>query len=159
MMASGATEFGRRHDGAEHEAKRPAHAEREMGRRRDRGAGERHAAECQERDRTQIETEFAPAHGDACRIDQRRQNAVKHKFRGKHDARQAGQERKRDTGDHEQDRRRCLEPPRDYRDHHQHGQEKENCFNRRGHGMQDYELTRIGTMIFFKASLDRSSFL
>ena len=125
---------GRRHDGAEHEAEPPAHAEDEMRRRRHRPTGEDHATERQQRDRAQIEAKFAPAHGDTGRIDQRRQDAVEDEFRSKHDPRQAGKQRERNAGDHKQDRRRGLEPPRDNRDDHQHGQEQQNCFNRRRHG-------------------------
>ena len=75
-------------------------------------AGEDDAAEREQRDRAQVEAEFAPAHGDAGRIDQRRQNAEQHQFRRQLDPRQAGNERERDAGDDEQNRRRGVEPPR-----------------------------------------------
>ena len=116
---------GRRDDGAEHEADGQRHAEQPMRRRRHRAGREDDAAERQQRDRAQIEAEFAPAHGDAGRIDQRRQDAEQHQFRRQLDARQAGNERQRDAGDDEQDRRRGVEPPRDDGDDHQHGKQQQ----------------------------------
>ena len=47
----------------------------------DRAGGEEHAAESEQRDRPQVEMEFAPAHGDAGRVDQRRQDHQQHDFR------------------------------------------------------------------------------
>ena len=102
---------GRRHDCAKHEADRPRHAEQIMRYRRHRPGGEENATEREQDDGAQIETEFAPAHGDAGRINQRRQNAEQDKFRRKRNARQAGNERQQDAGNNQEDRRRGIEPP------------------------------------------------
>ncbi len=96
----------RRHDRAEHESDAPRPAEQIVQRGRDRDGREHHRAEGEQRDRPQIEAEFAPAHRHAGRIDQRRQQHQQHQIRRKFDRRQAGNERKRDAGDHQQDRRR-----------------------------------------------------
>ena len=128
---------GRRHNGAEHEADRPRHAEHKMRHRRHRGAGENDTTEREQRDRAQIETKFAPAHGDARRIDQRRQDAEQHKFRRELNPRQAGNERQRDAGNDKENGRRRVEPPRDERHDHQHGKEQQYRFDRRRHGSHD----------------------
>ena len=114
---------GRRDDGAEQEADRPVEVEQVMRGGRDRAGGEHHAAEREQRDRPQVEPEFAPAHGDAGRIDQRRQQHEQHHFRRQLDLRQAGDERHANAGDHQQDRGRDVEPlggDRDRRQHRQH---------------------------------------
>ena len=80
---------GRRHDGAEQEADGPIEIQQIMRGGCHRAGGEQHAAESEQRDRPQIETEFAPAHGDAGRIDQRRQDHQQHQFRRQFDFRQA----------------------------------------------------------------------
>ena len=53
--------------------------------RRHRAGREHHAAEGEQRDRPQVEPELAPAHGDAGRIDQRRQDHQQHQFRRQFD--------------------------------------------------------------------------
>ena len=123
----------RRHDGAEHEADRQRHAEEPMRRRRYRTSGEDDTAESKQRDRPQIELEFTPAHGNAGRIDQRRQNAEQYQFRRQFDARQAGRQRQRDAGDDEKYGRRGIEPPRHHGDDDQHSEEEQNSLDRRRH--------------------------
>ena len=128
--------IGRRDNGAEQKADGPRHAEQPVHGGRHRAGGEDHGAKGQQRDRAQIETEFAPAHGDARRIDQRRQDAEQHQLRRQLDPRQAGRERKPNAGDDEQDRRRGIEPPRHDGDHRQHGEQQQYGLNRRRHGAQ-----------------------
>ncbi len=123
---------GRRHDGAEHETDRERHVKQPMRRRRHRAGREHDAAEGKQRDRPQIKAEFAPAHGDAGRIDQRRQNAEQHQVGRQFDPRQPGQERQRDTGDDEKDRRRCIKPPRGDGDDHQDGEKQQEGLYGRG---------------------------
>ena len=106
MMASGATELVGDTMAPSTKPSAQLMPSDEMRRRRHRGTGKDHAAERQQRDRAQIEAKLAPAHGDAGRIDQRRQDAVEDEFRSQHDPRQAGKQRQRNAGDHEQDRRR-----------------------------------------------------
>ena len=125
---------GRRHDGAEHEAERERHAEQIMRHGRHRAGGEDDAAESEQRDRAQIEAEFAPAHGDAGRIDQRRQDAEQHQFGRQLDARQAGNQSEPDAGDDEKNGRRGVEPPRHDGDDHQHREQEQYRLDRRRHG-------------------------
>ena len=87
----------------------------------------------QQRDRPQIEAEFAPAHGDAGRIDQRRQHAEQHQLRRQLDARQSGHEGERHAGDHQQNRGRGAQPPGGERHHDQHPEQKQQCFDCRRH--------------------------
>ena len=128
--------IGRRDDGAKQKADRPRHAEQPMHKGRHRAGGEDHGAERQQRDRPQVEPELAPAHGDAGRIDQRRQNTEQHQLRRQLDPRQAGREREPNAGDDEQDRRRGIEPPRHDGNHRQHGEQQQYGLNRRCHGAQ-----------------------
>ena len=116
---------GRRDDGAEQKADGERHAEHPVHSGRHRAGGEDDGAERQQRDRAQVETEFAPAHGDAGRIDQRRQDAEQHQLRRQLDPRQAGRERQPNAGDDEQDRRRGIEPPRDDGDDGQHREQEQ----------------------------------
>ena len=76
-----------------------------------------------QRDRPQVETKFAPAHGNAGRINQRRQDAEQHQFRREFDPRQTGDDGNRNAGDDQENGWRGIEPPRDNRDDHQHGEE------------------------------------
>ena len=99
---------------------------------RHREGGEDHAAEGKQRDRPQIGPKFAPAHGDAGGIDQRRQDAEQHQFRRQLDARQIRQERERDAGDDQKDRRRGVEPLRHDGHDHQDGEKEQEGFDRRG---------------------------
>ena len=66
----------------------------------------------EQQDRAQVEAELPPAHGDARRVDQRRQDPEQHQFRSELDPRQAGNERKPDAGDDQKDRGSGVEPPR-----------------------------------------------
>ena len=113
------------------------HAEQIMRDRRHRAGGEEDAAEREQRDRAQVETEFAPAHGDAGRIDQRRQDAEQHQFRRQRNPRQAGNERQRNAGDDQKDGRRGIEPARDHGDDHQHREQQQDGLDRRRHGSQN----------------------
>jgi hypothetical protein len=76
-----------------------------------RTAGEDHTTDRQQRDRPQIETKLAPAHGNARRVDQRRQDPEQNQFRSEFDPQQAGSERKPNAGDDEKDRGSGVEPP------------------------------------------------
>ncbi len=131
---------GRRHDGAEHEADRQRHAKQPMRRRRHRAGGENDAAERQKGDRPQVELELAPTHGDAGRIDQRRQHAEQHQLRRQLDPRQTGGERQPDAGDDEKDRGRRVEPPRDDGDERQHREQQQYRLDRRRHGERIFEV-------------------
>ncbi len=122
-------------DGAEHEADRPGKMQQIMRGRRHRAGGEHHAAEGEQADRPQIELELAPAHGNAGRIDQRRQDDEQHHFRRQRHFRQARDQRHGDAGDHQQDRRRHVQPPRQHRDHGQHRQHEQQRLHDRGHGL------------------------
>jgi hypothetical protein len=93
----------RRNDGAEQESDRPIEFEHVMRSRRDRAGGEHHAAEGKQRNRTQIEAEIPPAHGDAGGIDQRRQYHQQHDFRRQLDSWQAWNEGDANSGNHQQD--------------------------------------------------------
>jgi hypothetical protein len=65
---------GGRHNGAEHETDRERDVEQPVRHCCDRTGGEDDTTDRQQRDRPQIETKLAPAHGDARRVDQRRQD-------------------------------------------------------------------------------------
>ena len=118
------------------------HAEEKVHRGRHRAAGEDDAAESEQRDRAQVEAEFAPAHGDARRIDQRRQDAEQHQFGRELDARQAGNESKPDAGGDEQNGGRGVEPPRRDGDDHQHREQEQYRLDCRGHGSHDGRYAR-----------------
>ena len=128
--------IGRRDDGAEQKADGQRHAEQPVHGGRHRAGGEDDGPERQQRDRAQVETEFAPAHGDAGRIDQRRQDAEQHQLRRQLDPRQAGREREPNAGDDEQDRGSGVEPPRDNGDDRQHGEQQQYGLDRRRHEAQ-----------------------
>ena len=82
----------RRDDGAEQEADIPRQPDQIMRRGGDRAGRENHAADRQQDDRAQIVFELAPAHGDAGRIDQRRQHHQQHQFRRQFQRRHARHE-------------------------------------------------------------------
>ena len=124
---------GRRDDGAEHEGHAPLPAEQVMQGGGDRAGGEHDAAEGEQRDRAEVEAEFAPAHRHAGRIDQRRQQHQQHQFRRELDRRQPGNERQRNARDHQQDRRRGFQALGDDRDQHQHRQQKQHDLDGCGH--------------------------
>jgi len=88
----------------------------------------------QQRDRPQIETKLAPAHDDARRVDQRRQDPEQHQFRGELYPRQAGNERKRDAGDDEKDRGSSVEPPCHNGHDDKHRDQQQKRLDRRRHG-------------------------
>ena len=106
----------RRDDRAKQERHAPLPAEQIMQCDGDRAGGEHHAAECQQCDGPEVEAELAPAHRDAGRVDQRRQDDEQHDLRCQLDAWQARDERQRNARDHQEDRRRDLEPLRQHRD-------------------------------------------
>ena len=113
----------------------------------DRAGGEHHAAEREQRDRPQVEAELAPAHRHAGRIDQRRQQHQQHELRRELDRRQAGNERQRDAGDHQQDRRRGLQPLGDDRDQHQHRQQKQHDLDGGGHSIAGLQIIYFWMML------------
>jgi hypothetical protein len=118
--------IGRRDDGAKQEAETPRQAAEVMHRDRDRGRGENHASDRQQRDRPQVQSELAPAHCDARRIDQRWQHDQQHDLRLELEPRQAGHKRKADAGHQQHHSRRDVQPSR------------QNCCSRK-HGEQDQE--------------------
>jgi hypothetical protein len=124
---------GRRDDGAQHEADRPVELEQIMRRRRHRAGGEHHAAEGEQCDRPQVETEFTPAHGEAGRIDQRRQDHQQHEFWRQLHLRQPWHQRHADAGNHQQDRGRNVEPLGRDRDCRQDRQHEQQRLHGRGH--------------------------
>ncbi len=124
---------GRRNDGAEHESNRPFHADQVVHGGRHRAGGEHHAAEGEQRDRPQVKAEFAPAHGDAGGIDQRRQDHQQHQFRRQRHLRQARNQRHADAGDDQQDRRRNGQPFGGNSNRGQYRQHEQNGLHRRGH--------------------------
>ena len=118
---------GRCDDGAEQEADAPRQPDQIMRRGGDREGGEDHAADRQQDDGAEIGFEFAPAHGDAGRIDQRRQHHQQHQFGRQFERRHARHEGERDAGQQQQDRRRDIDPPRQQRGARQHReQDQEN---------------------------------
>jgi hypothetical protein len=66
--------IGGRHNGAEHETDCERHTEQPVRHCGHRTGGEDHTTDRQQRDRSQVETKLATAHGDARRVDQRRQD-------------------------------------------------------------------------------------
>ena len=128
---------GWRDDRAEHNAHGPRHAERIVGDRRNSGGGENDAAEGEQRDRAEIKAEFAPAHGKARRVDQRRQDAEQHQFRRQYDTRQAGNERQHDAGDNEQNGWRGVKPLGHDSDDHQHREQQQYGVDGRRHRLYD----------------------
>src|SRR5262245_9963830 len=72
--------------------------------------GEDDAAEGKQCYWAQIETEVAPAHGDAGRIDQRRQYQQQHDFRRQFDFRQTWNKSYANSGNHQQDRGCNIQP-------------------------------------------------
>ena len=113
----------RRDDGAQQEADAPGQPDQVMRRGGDREGGEDHAADRQQDDRAQVGLEFAPAHGNARRIDQRRQHQQQHQFGRQFHRRHAGHEGERDAGEQQQDGRRDVDPPRQQRGPGQHGEQ------------------------------------
>ncbi len=83
-MASGATVSGGAMMAPSTKRDRPRELQQVMRRRGDGAGGEHDAAEGEQRDRPQVEAEFAPAHRDAGRIDQRRQEHQQHQLRRQH---------------------------------------------------------------------------
>ena len=115
----------RRDDGAEQEADIPRQPDQIMRGGGHREGGEDHAADRQQDDGAQIVLEFAPAHGDAGRIDQRRQHHQQHQFRRQFQRRHARHEGERDPAQQQQDGRRDVGPPRQQRGARQHRQQDE----------------------------------
>ena len=134
---------GRRHDGAEQEADVPRQPDQIMRRGGDRAGGEDHAADRQQDDRSQIGFEFAPAHGDAGRIDQRRQHHQQHQLRRQFQRRHARHEGQRDAGQQQQDRRRDIDPPRQQRGARQYRQQNQKYLEFGFHG-RDSSRSSIG---------------
>ncbi len=121
---------GRRDDGPQQKADTPGQSDQIMRGSRDHQGGENHAADRQQRDDAQVEAEFAPAHRDAGRIDQRRQHQQQHQFRGQFHRRHARHEGERGAGEQQQDRRRGVDPLRKQCRARQHGeqdQEDQKC--------------------------------
>ncbi len=122
---------GRCDDGPQQEADAPGQADQVMRGGRDRAGGEDHAADRQQDDRSEVGSEFAPTHGDAGRIDQRRQHHQQHQFGRQLQRRHSRHEGQRDAGEQQQDGGRDVESPR-----HQGGA--------RQHGEQDQEDLKFG---------------
>ena len=110
-------------DRPQQEADAPGQPDQVMRRGRDRERREDHAADRQQDDRAQVEFELAPAHGDARRIDQRRQHHQQHQFGRQFHRRHARHEGERDAGEHQQDGRRDIDSPRQQRGAGQHGEQ------------------------------------
>ena len=113
----------RRDDGPQQEADAPGQADQVMRRGGDREGGEDHAADRQQDDRPEVGFELAPAHGDARRIDQRRQHHEQHQFGRQFHRRHARHEGERDAGEQQQDGRRDIDPARQQRGSCQHGEQ------------------------------------
>ena len=124
----------RRDDGAEQEADIPRQPDQIMRRGGDREGGEDHAADRQQDDRAQIGFELAPAHGDAGRIDQRRQHHQQHQFRRQFQRRHARHEGQHDAAQQQQDRRRDVDAPRQQRGARQHRQQNQKNLELGFHG-------------------------
>ena len=114
---------GRRDDGPEQEADAPWQPDQVMRRGRDHEGGEDHAADRQQGDDAQIEVEFAPAHRDAGRIDQRRQHQQQHQFGRQFQRGHARHEGERGAGEQQQDRGRGVDPFGQQRRARQHGEQ------------------------------------
>jgi hypothetical protein len=104
---------GRRLNGAEHETDGKRNTEQPVRHCCHRTGGEDDTTDRQQRDRPQIETKLAPAHGDPRRVDQRRQDPEQYQFGGELYPREAGNEGKPDAGDDKKDRGSGVEPPCD----------------------------------------------
>jgi hypothetical protein len=125
---------GRRDNGAEQEADVPRQSDQIMRRGGDREGGEDHAADRQKDDGAQIVLEFAPAHGDAGRIDQRRQYHQQHQFRRQFQRRHSRHEGEHGAGQQQQDRRRDIDPPCQQRRARQHRQQNQEYLEFGFHG-------------------------
>ena len=127
--------IGRCDDGAEQEADTPRQPDQIMRRGGDRAGGEDHAADRQQDDHAQIGFEFAPAHGDAGRIDQRRQYHQQHQLRRQFQRRHARHEGQRDAGQQQQDGRRNVDPPRQQRGARQYREQDQKDLEFGFHGL------------------------
>jgi hypothetical protein len=96
-----------------------------MRRGRDGCGGEDHAADRQQRDQPQVVSELAPTHGDAGRIDQRRQHQQQHQFRRQLKGRHARHKGQRDAAQQQQDGGCDVDAPRQQRDARQHGEQNQ----------------------------------
>src|SRR6516164_9311189 len=156
-IESGATTSGR-HNGAEHEPDRKRHAEQPMRDCGHRTGGEDDTTNCQQRDRPQIETKLAPAHGDARGVDQRRQDPEQYQFRSELYARQARNERKPDAGDDEKDRGSGVEPPCHNGHDDKHRDQQQKRLDRYRHGSTPFRATRranVSAMLRLRLVRDR----
>ena len=122
-----------------------------MGRRGDVDRREEDAADREQRDRPQIEAELAPAHRDRGRIDDRRQDEDQDEIRRQLERRQARNQRKPDAGDHQQDRRRNLEPLGDEGDHRDHRQQQDQNLKRVRHLTRRPPSARMAATIVSRA--------
>jgi hypothetical protein len=102
----------------------------------DREGCENHAADRQQDDRAQIGFEFAPAHGDAGGIDQRRQDHQQHQFRRQFQRRHPRHEGEHDAGQEQQDCGSDIDPPRQQRGARQHRQQNQKYLELGFHGVQ-----------------------
>ena len=124
----------RRNDGAQQESHRPRQPQQIMRHGGDRAGREDDAAHRQQRDRAQIESEFAPAHRHRGRIDDGRQHEQEHQLRGKLHARQARDERQHHPDEHQDDCVRDPQPRREDGSRGNHDQQQDQELDRRGHG-------------------------
>jgi len=102
----------------------------------DREGGENHAADREQDDGPQIVFEFAPAHGDAGGINQRRQHHQQHQFRRQFQRRHARHEGESGAGQQQQDGRCDVDPPRQERGTRQHRQQNHEYLEFGFHGVQ-----------------------
>ncbi len=143
--------IGRSDDGSEQEADRPFELQNVM---RDCGnstGGENHAAERKQSYRPQVELEFAPAHSDPCRVEEWRQDHQEHQLRGKRDCRKPRDQGHSDTGNHQNNGRRGLEPLRKNSRGGEDRQHQQKSFHGPGHGLAQPGLIRLETMFTVNA--------
>ena len=143
-IASGATTSGGATMAPEQEADGPRQPDQIMRRGGDREGGEDHAADRQQDDRAEVEFEFAPAHGDARRIDQRRQHHQQHQFGRQFQRRHARHEGQHDAGQQQQDRRRDIDSPRQQGGTRQHGEQDQKDLKFGFHGGPNSQGNRGG---------------
>ncbi|MEY9454031.1 hypothetical protein ABIG07_002979 [Bradyrhizobium ottawaense] len=124
---------GRRDDGAEQEADGPGQADHIVRGGRHHRCGEDHGSDREQHDGTQIVLELTPAHGNARRVDQRRQHHQQHQFRRQFHRGHARHEGEADARQHQQDGGGDVEAACGQRHACQYGEQDEKGLKLRFH--------------------------
>ncbi len=135
-------DIGGCYDGAEQETNIPRQSYKVMRRRRDGAGGKDHAADRQQHDRAQVRAKLTPAHGDARRIDQRRQHHQQYQFRRQLQCRHARHESQHDAGEEQQYRWSDMDAPRQQSDARQDGEQDQENLEFGFHSIAPFDASR-----------------